>query len=223
MKQIRLEFNINLKPDILSGKYKVQTEHGISVDILKWDCEGKYPILACINHKNRPTPCFYTEEGLDECRSKLVLYYEIEETALEKVLDELIGKIDEDYALQVPEYDSYIREFLPKIRKAAEEEKKNFALPQASSENPTIPNGFKEGIKWLIDKVYTMGKEQRPKPSIEEQNIIVGSLSEAARKGVGATVLERNSNESASDYLLRCLSPELRDVWYEACDEIKDK
>lgn len=221
MKKIKLEFNIDLKPDILSGKYKVQTENGIPVEIVKWDCEGKYPILACINHKNRPTPCFYTEEGLDECRSRLVLYYEIEETALEKVLDELVGKIDEDFALQVSDYSSYIREFLPKIRKALAEEKENIALPQVGL---TIPNGgFKEGIEWLIDKVYTMGKEQHPKPSIEERNIIIGSLSEAARKGIGATVLERNSNESASDYLLRCLSPELRDVWYEACDEIKNK
>lgn len=221
MKKIKLEFNINLKSDILSGKYKVQTENGTPVEIVKWDCEGKYPILACINYKNKPTPCFYTEEGLDECRSRLVLYYEIEETALEKVLDELIGKIDEDFALQVSDYSPYIEEFLPKIRKAVAEEKENIALPQVGF---IIPNeGFKEGIKWLIDKVYTMGKEQHTKPSIEEQNIIIGSLSKAARKEIGATVLERNNNESASDYLLRCLGPELRNVWYEACDEIKDK
>ena len=219
MKQIRLQFNINLKPEVLSGKYKVQTEYGTPVEIVKWDCKGKYPILACIDNGYVSDSCFYTAEGIAENKNKLVMYYEIEETELEKVLEDLFFKIDQDFNMTGPDFDDYIKEYLPKIREAVSKDKEQRVIPQAG---PIIAAEFKESVGWLVDKAYAMGKENQSELSKDNlKESITKSLLETSRKGVGAIILKRDNGESASDYLLRCLGPELRNVWYEACDEIR--
>lgn len=45
----------------------------------------------------------------------------------------------------------------------------------------------------------------------------------SVKREVGAHILSRDEGESATSYLERCLSPEMRRVWYEACAEIKAK
>lgn len=43
----KIAFNIKYRQDIENGKYKVVTETGIPVNILRWDMKGRYPILGC--------------------------------------------------------------------------------------------------------------------------------------------------------------------------------
>ena len=44
---IRIAFDIKYRQEIEDGKYKVVTEKGTPVNILRWDMKGRYPILGC--------------------------------------------------------------------------------------------------------------------------------------------------------------------------------
>ena len=44
---MKTAFNINFRPEIEAGKFKVVTADGRPVTIQRWDMKGNYPILAC--------------------------------------------------------------------------------------------------------------------------------------------------------------------------------
>ena len=43
----KIAFDIKYLKEIENGKYKVVTEKGTPVSILRWDMKGNYPILGC--------------------------------------------------------------------------------------------------------------------------------------------------------------------------------
>ena len=69
----KIKFNIKYRPEIETGKYQVTTEEGIPVSILKWDLNGRYPILGvtmveCCNYEGDESwgeerPIAYNIEG----------------------------------------------------------------------------------------------------------------------------------------------------------------
>ena len=86
----KILFDIKLWPEIESGRYKVVTEHGEPVEIVKWDCKGKCPILAVINDGDTDDSCFFGPDGTSpSSKEKLyILTDEPEElTEFEKALD----------------------------------------------------------------------------------------------------------------------------------------
>ena len=54
---MKIPFDIKYRPEIESGKYKVQTRDGHSVRIVCWDALGEYPILALIKIDNDKESC----------------------------------------------------------------------------------------------------------------------------------------------------------------------
>jgi len=51
----------------------VVTEYAEPVEIVKWNCKGKYPVLAVIYDGDTDDACFYTEDGVSISGSKLIL------------------------------------------------------------------------------------------------------------------------------------------------------
>ena len=45
----RIPFDLQYRSQIESGEYKVVTDMGESVEIVKWNCRGRCPILAVID------------------------------------------------------------------------------------------------------------------------------------------------------------------------------
>lgn len=85
----KIPFDIKLWPEIESGRYKVVTEHGEPVEIVKWDCKGKYPILAVINDGDTDDSCFFGPDGTSpSSKEKLfILTDEPELTEFEKAVE----------------------------------------------------------------------------------------------------------------------------------------
>ena len=94
----RVPFTIHLRSEIEAGKYKVVTEHGEPVEIVKWDCKGQYPILAVIDDGNTHDSEFFfgNGEGTDD---KLFLVKDMpnELTEFESRLAKIL-----DYAMKHP-------------------------------------------------------------------------------------------------------------------------
>ena len=67
---MKIAFDIKYRPQIESGEYKVVTSFGEPAEIVKWDCNGQYPLLACIFDGDTDDAAFYTEEGKGVCNSK---------------------------------------------------------------------------------------------------------------------------------------------------------
>ena len=60
----RIPFDMRHRPQIESGEYKVVTEMGEPVEIVKWNCRGLTPILAVIDDGDTDDSCFYKEDGV---------------------------------------------------------------------------------------------------------------------------------------------------------------
>ena len=67
---MKIPFDIKFRPQIESGEYKVVTSFEEPAEIVKWDCKGQYPLLACIFDGDTDDAAFYTEEGKGVCNSK---------------------------------------------------------------------------------------------------------------------------------------------------------
>lgn len=59
----KIKFDIKYRKDIEEGKYKVYTSFGEPVQIVKWDCRGKWPILAVMFDGDTDDACFYDING----------------------------------------------------------------------------------------------------------------------------------------------------------------
>lgn len=59
----KIPFDIKYRPEIESGKYKVETATGEPCEIVKWNCRGDYPILAVIDDGHTDDASFYDENG----------------------------------------------------------------------------------------------------------------------------------------------------------------
>lgn len=62
------------RPALESGELTATTEFGEAVEIVKWDCKGKYPILAVIDDGDTDDSCFYDIHGISSSGSKLKVH-----------------------------------------------------------------------------------------------------------------------------------------------------
>lgn len=70
----KIPFSIDYRSQIESGEYKVKTRFGEPVEIVKWDCRGEYPILACIFDGDTDDSAFFSNDGKGMSGSEDVLY-----------------------------------------------------------------------------------------------------------------------------------------------------
>ena len=113
-----IKFDISHKDKIVSGQWKVITGHNVPVEIVKWDCRGEYPILACIPHDKVDCPAFYTEngEGLNDDYLLIVTDILEEEELTELTLEAIRVAIN---SVQIP-YEQralYSSKVLPYVKK----------------------------------------------------------------------------------------------------------
>ena len=69
----KLEEFSNNRPFIESGDYMAVTEFGEPAEVVKWDCKGKYPILAVIYDGDTDDSCFYDKYGISMSGSRLLV------------------------------------------------------------------------------------------------------------------------------------------------------
>ena len=60
----KITFDIKYRKQIEKKELKVITSHGEPAEIVKWDCHGRYPILAVVYDGDTDDAAFYTEEGI---------------------------------------------------------------------------------------------------------------------------------------------------------------
>ena len=60
---MKMQFDIKYRPEIESGKYKVETRDGHSVRIVCWNTLGEYPIIGLIKGDNEEKCNRYTNGG----------------------------------------------------------------------------------------------------------------------------------------------------------------
>ena len=104
----------NYRPALESGELSAFTEFGEPVEIVKWDCKGKYPILAVIYDGDTDDSCFYDEYGVSMSGSELTV------RKTEEVRED---NFPEGFIQTTREYlDSFIEDgyFPPEIVEAAE-------------------------------------------------------------------------------------------------------
>lgn len=79
----RIPFDLQHRSQIESGEYKVVTEMGEPVEIVKWNCRGRCPILAVIDDGDTDDCCFYKDDGVS-LNGADSLWILIEETPKQK-------------------------------------------------------------------------------------------------------------------------------------------
>ena len=87
---MKIPFDIKFRPQIESGKYKVQTSDGKDVRIICWDAKNSYPIV-CLNECGIPRT--FTKDGLpyhhnDSCL--VIVTPKPELTEFEKYVDIIV-------------------------------------------------------------------------------------------------------------------------------------
>lgn len=126
---MRKEFNIKYRPQIESGEYKVVTDCGEPVEIVKWNCKGECPILAVIDDGDVEDTCFFNEAGISPhgTDSLYVITEEVELTEFEKELGKAIYTVFVPEELSKTEISSLkdnAKKLLDITRKQISEEKK---------------------------------------------------------------------------------------------------
>jgi hypothetical protein len=138
---MKIPFDIKYRPQIESGEYNVETECGEPIEIVKWDCKGKYPILAVIDDGVTHDSCFYDESGTSYSGTDKI-YVVIEEPEMAEFTECLHGLVQ--YLLNLPRsengtYDNtgliedvvqnYKKELFEKARRQAESEDHSDPIP----------------------------------------------------------------------------------------------
>ena len=59
----RINFDIKYRPEIESGRYKVQTRDGKPARVILWDALGPFPIIALVSFGDEEGPYSYTKDG----------------------------------------------------------------------------------------------------------------------------------------------------------------
>lgn len=97
MKQ-RIPFSIEHRKEIESGEYKVFTNYGLPVEIVKWDCQSHAPILAYIDKGRGQDSHFYCEDGscYDGKGDEDNLHIEVESYTRKEALELAVETITKD-------------------------------------------------------------------------------------------------------------------------------
>lgn len=88
-----IPFDINYKQDIINGLVEVQTNTGYSVEIIKWDAEGRFPIVGLVTVGDNQFASSFSLDGKDSLSDiYLVIEGNFEPTYVEdkKIISEII-------------------------------------------------------------------------------------------------------------------------------------
>jgi hypothetical protein len=111
---------LQFRAAIESGELRAVTEFGEPAEIVKWDCQGKYPILAAIYDGDTTDACFYDETGTSATgsrlfvRNKLSVIENYPEGFTQTVCEYLNSMIEDQY------FPDELLEILKKIPKISE-------------------------------------------------------------------------------------------------------
>ena len=108
------------RPKIESGELVAVTEFGEPAEIVKWDCKGKYPILAVIFDGDTSDSCFYDENGNSfSDGSKLIVKEDISKEYPEGFIQTVCENLDS--FVQDQYFPAEILEAVKKVIKASGE------------------------------------------------------------------------------------------------------
>jgi hypothetical protein len=77
---MRKRFDISYREKIERGECRVITQFGEPAEIVKWNCKGRFPILAVIDDGDTSDACFYNIYGSTLCGDELWVIEEEDET-----------------------------------------------------------------------------------------------------------------------------------------------
>jgi len=180
-----LDFDIARRPAIESGKLSAVTEFGEPVEIVKWDCKGKYPILAIIFDGDTDDSCFYDLSGTSISGSKLYLQGKEEErkpylpetkkpeeikvvnqevplTENEKLVKDAVLRCIENGTLghiEVKHLTTYLSKLFSLDQKKEEKKEEKKSMWSIATSRRYYPN-YKKGFGVLVVRKNLLGSEK---------------------------------------------------------------
>jgi hypothetical protein len=111
-----IPFDISYKQDIINGLVKVQTNTGYSVEIIKWDAEGQFPIVGLVSVCDDQFASSFSLEGIDSLADVyLVIEGNFEPTYVEdkKIISEITEYLEcwNDFDSGDEPYEEYRKRF----------------------------------------------------------------------------------------------------------------
>lgn len=176
-----LDFDITRRPAIESGKLSAVTEFGEPAEIVKWDCKGKYPILAVIFDGDTDDSCFYDLSGTSISGSKLylqckeekrkpylpetkkpeeikVVNQEVPLTENEKLVKDAVLRCIENGTLGHVEV-KHLTAYLSKLFSLDQEREERKSMWSISDSNRFYPD-YKKGFGALVVRKSLLGSEK---------------------------------------------------------------
>ena len=111
-----IPFNINYKQDIINRLVKVQTNTGYSVEIIKWDAEGQFPIVGLVTVCDDQFASSFSLDGKDSLSDTyLVIEGNFEPNYIEdkNIISEIIEYLEcwNDFDSGDEPYEEYCKRF----------------------------------------------------------------------------------------------------------------
>lgn len=185
---MRKKFDIKYRPQIESGEYKVVTDCGESVEIVKWNCKGKCPILAVIDDGDTSDSCFFTEDG-SSLNEKDWLYIETPESELTE-FEQAVGVSIGSWNAKSEESKARVREVANKLLKLARK--------QLDSEyEEQIKAAYKAADEVQYQRGYEAGKAEVLK-SVPQWHNIDGDMQSRHECYIGVETVIRAVNGISS-------------------------
>ena len=165
---VKKPFNIKYRPEIESGKYKVYTESGEPVEIVKWDCKGRYPILAVIDDGDTEDSCFFDTDGTSLLSKEKLHILTDESEELTEFEQRLVKFYNDRNALPHDKDGQYNRHDIHKL--LCEATRELLAIAQKEIENG---DWIKDVREWCYNKGhlegYAKGQEDAEKKFRESE------------------------------------------------------
>lgn len=212
---------LQYRPALESGELMAVTEFGEPAEIVKWDCQGKYPILAAIYDGDTTDACFYDENGTSfSDGSKLLVKKKVSpedypEGFIKTVCEELNGLVEDQYFPQevldaakklLETSGRPIEKETPKTPKELEDTAMSYLYSSATSYSQ---DKAKEMAKSLCD----ISRRLQFKIEVSDQNVPLSEneklVKDAILRSVGNGKLGNVEVKSITTYLTELLkSPE---------------
>lgn len=111
-----IPFDINYKQDIINGLVEVQTNTGYSVEIIKWDAEGRFPIVGLVTVGDNQFASSFSLDGKDSLSNiYLVIESNFKPNYIEdkKIISEIIEYLEcwNDFDSGNEPYEEYRKRF----------------------------------------------------------------------------------------------------------------
>ena len=209
---------LQYRPALESGELVAVTEFGEPAEIVKWDCQGKYPILAAIYDGDTTDACFYDENGTSSTGSTLLVKIspgDYPEGFIKTLCEELNSLVKDQYFPQevldaakklLEESGRPVEKETPKALKELEDTAMSYLYSSATSYSQ---DKAKEMAKSLCD----ISRRLQFKVEVSDQNVPLSEneklVKDAILHSVGNGKLGNVEVKSITTYLTELLkSPE---------------